>query len=70
MWDTRKRWTMWTSSILCQTTSRFACGSTEFLNLRIAHCSVDFDDGTVVLFLAGEEEELRGELDTMDHWHC
>jgi hypothetical protein len=42
----------------------------EFLNLRTVHCSVHCDYGTVILFLAGEEEELRGELDTMDHWHC
>jgi len=24
----------------------------------------------VILLLAGEEEELGGELDTVDHWHC
>ena len=61
---------MWTSSTPCQTTSRFACGSTEFLNLRIARYSVDAMMLLFVLLLAGEEEKLRGELDTMDHWHC
>jgi hypothetical protein len=40
------------------------------LNQRIAHCSVVCDDGMIILFLAGKEEELRGELDTMDNWHC
>lgn len=35
-----------------------------------AHCSVVCDDGMIILFLAGKEEELRGELDTMDNWHC
>lgn len=37
---------------------------------EIDHGALDCNDGTVILLLAGEEEELGGELDTVDHWHC
>jgi hypothetical protein len=62
---------MWMSSTQCQTTSRFACGSTVVLNLRVANGgALDRNGDIVILLLAGEEEELRGELDAVDYRHC
>jgi len=70
MWDKRRRWTMWTSSTPCQTTSRFASGPTAVLYLRMLIVLWTAMTEPVILFLAGEKEELGGELDTVDHWHC